>query len=251
MFLTFKKIAIPSTIIVLACIVASSPANALDEIYSPNVDYRELSIEYTGSRTFDNHSDKNNAQGHAIVVEAGVTPRLTIEASGIYSKDPGNSIILDGIEIEGRYQFVESGEYWLDAGALIAYDFATHSQQPNSVETKLLLQKDIGKLTSMVNIGFSQNVGQYSGDTGGADYVFLWNTRYRYNEYFQPGIEIQSDLGQGHMLGHYSKQEHYIGPSLYGRLYGHLKYQAAYLVGASSAAAQGAGRLLAEYEMHF
>ena len=245
-----KRAIAATAIIALACVMRNSPAFALDEIYSPNVEYREFSLEYNGSRTFDTHADKNDAQTHELALEAGLTPRWEVEASGGFIKDINNSLKMVDAEIENRFQFFESGENWLDSGMLVAYDFATQSHQPDSLEMKLLFQKDIGKITSTANIGFSQDVGRYAA-SGGPDYVFLSNTRYRYNEYVQPGIEIQSDLGQASSLGHFSQQEHYIGPALYGRLVGNLKYQAAYLVGVSDAAAQSAARVLVEYEMHF
>jgi hypothetical protein len=226
------------------------PVYALDEIYSPNVEYRELSLEYSGSHTFDTQSDKNAAIDHALVVEAGIAPRWMIEGSAGFSKDPNADTKFSNWELETRYQFVESGKYWLDAGFLVAYGFAAQSQQPDSIEVKLLLQKDFGKYTSTANIGFSEDLGQYS-LSGGPDYVALLNTRYRYNEYFQPGLEIQSDFGQSSTFGHYNQQEHYIGPAAYGRLFGRVQYQVAYLLGASDAAAQSAARLKLEYEIHF
>lgn len=249
-----KFIISATAFIAFTCAITDSSA---DEIYSPNAEYREIGLEYNGSRSFDPDADKNGSQERQVALEAGLTPRLVVEVNAAYSKDPGNTLQLKAHEIEGRYQFFESGEQWLDAGMLVAYQFAAQSDTPDSLEVKLLLQKDAGKFTSTANIGFSQNVGQFSEHTGGPDYVFLWNTRYRYNVGFQPGIEIQSDLGQGPQLGHFNEQQHYIGPAVYGKLFGPLplgqaiKYQAAYLFGVSDAAVRSVARALVEYEMHF
>ena len=239
-----------ATMLALLCLLGPTPALALDEIYTPNVEYRELSLEYNGSRTFDTQADKNNAQEHELALEAGIMERWAVDASLGFLQDPESHPVLDHVEIGNRVQFFESGEYWLDAGLLVAYDFSRQGHKPDSVETKLLLQKDFGKITGTVNLGFSQDVGHDS-SVGGPDYVFLGNVRYRYDDYFQPGLEVQSDLGQAQMLGHFSQQEHYVGPALYGRLFDRLTYQAGYFAGVSAAAAQSAARVLVEYEMHF
>jgi len=247
-----KKLLAAATVAVfLLCSIHSNSAYALDEIYSPIAEPGELSLEYNGSRTFDNQSDKNNAQEHELALEYGMTDRLVTEVSAGFSKEPDGALRMEDGEIEGRWQFFEQGKYWLDSGMLAAYDFSTQGQNPDSLELKLLLQKDIGRITSTANVGFTQNIGEYATHTGGPDYVLLWNTRYRYNPYFEPGIELQSDFGNGQTLNHFSEQEHYIGPAIYGKLFGALKYQAAWLFGTSNASAQSAARLLVEYEMHF
>lgn len=246
--LRFNKYIFLIAVIFLAA--GTGPAYALDEVYTPNIVYRELSYEYNGSFTFDSQADKNAALDHSFVVEAGVAPHWLLEGSANYSKDPNNNMQLSDWEVEARHQFFEPGEYWMDAGFLVAYGFAAQSQQPDSIEMKLLLQKDFSHYTTTANIGFSKELGQYSA-SGGPDYVLLMNTRYRYNEYFQPGIELQSDFGQRDTFGHYNQQEHYLGPMAYGRVLAHLKYQVGYLFGVSDAAAHNAARLKLEYETYF
>ncbi len=231
--------------------VGNSAAFGLDEIYTPNAEYREISIEYSRSGAFDPRAALNGAQSGEFTLEAGVTPRLQLEVSGQSSKDPGSAMQLQAREIEARYQLLESGEYWLDAGVLLAYANSTLSGQADSLEMKLLLKNDSGKFTHTANIGFSQDVGRYAEHSGGPDWAFLWNSRYRFSSAFQPGIELQSGLGQHAQLGHFNEQEHYLGPSIYGKLFNHLKYQAAYLYGISDPAARHALRLLVEYENHF
>ena len=224
-------------------------ALALDKIYSPNVEQGEVSLEYNGSRTFDSHSYKNDAQEHEVALEYGVNSHWEVEGSAGFTKDPDANVRLEDYGIESRFRFFEQGQYWLDSGLLVAFDDATHHADANNLEVKLLLQKDIGRFTNTANIGFDQTVGKNA--TGGPDYVFLWSTRYRYKELVQPGFEIQSDLGEGRTLQRFSEQQHYVGPALYGRILGNLHYETAWLVGVSDASAQSAARVLLEYEMHF
>lgn len=235
---------------VLGIALYGAPALALDKIYSPNVEYREMSVEYNASRSFDHDRSKDNVQSHELSFEAGITPRIQLEVGAGFAKASGDSLQLEDVELEGRFQFFEQGENWMDSGLLLAYGFGTQSHAADAVEAKLLLQKDIGMTTTMVNVGLEQAVGAHAG-SGGPEYALLWNTRYRYSKYFQPGIELQSEFGQNPRFNQLDEQEHYIGPAAYGKIYGPLKYQAAYLFGVSDAASQGAGRLTIEYEMHF
>lgn len=229
----------------------SSFAFGLDESYSPNVEYREISFEYSHARSFDADPAKDAARVGELTFEIGLTPRFVLAVSGEYAADPGESLLMTGRQIEGRYQFFESGEQWLDAGLLVAYNFSAQTDVPDQLEVKLLLQKDTGKFTHTANFGFSQNVGKFPQLTDEAGYSFLWNTRYRYSQQFQPGFEIQSDLGPTSQWGYFKQQEHYVGASVQGKLFGHLKYQAAYLFGVTDPAAQRAARLTLEYETHF
>lgn len=234
---------------VIAFIFQAVPALAIDKVYSPNVTKGELELEYSGSITHDKDPDKDNIQSHETELEYGLTDRLMLELNGSYEKQPSQSLQSTGVGFGGRYQFFEQGEYWLDSGFLLTYNRATQDSAADSVEAKLLLEKQTGDFLHRANIGIAQDVGHYA--QGGPDRVFLWNSRYRYDSHFEPGFEIQSDFGKGSDHPSFDQQEHYIGPAVFGQIIPNLKYEAAYYVGVSRAASQGAARLLLEYEMFF
>jgi len=242
-------VVVSAVILPILGVIRPGTAYALDEIYSPITEYHEISAEINASHTFDDDPDKDNAKTQEFVLEYGLTPRMMLAVSSGYENDPGGKLHLADYAIEGRFQFFEQGEKWLDIGLLTAYGHAVRDDGTDSLEMKLLLQKDTGRITHTVNIGFEQEIGASA--SGGPNYVLLWNSRYRYSEYAQPGIELQSDLGETHDLGEFDDHEHYLGPALYGRLFGHLKYQVGYLVGLTSASSQSAARGLLEYESYF
>ncbi|MDE2029801.1 MAG: hypothetical protein KGI97_04460, partial [Alphaproteobacteria bacterium] len=124
-----------------------------------------------------------------------------------------------------------------------------HSDDADTIEAKLLLQKQAGHFLNRANIGIEQGVGPHAG--GGPDRVFLWSTRYLYTAKFNPGFEIQSDFGKPNERLSFDQQQHYAGPAAYGELFHNVKYEAAYLFGVSQGAAQSAVRLQLEYEMYF
>lgn len=231
------------------CLTASKPAFALDKIYSPIVHKGEWSLEYSGSTTFDHDHAKDNIQEHEAELEYGLTNRLMLQLNSTFSKEPDEHFRSNALGIGGVFQFFEQGEYWLDAGALFSYGQSTRHANADSIEAKLLLEKQVGKFLNRANIGIEQEVGSHA--TGGPNRILLWSSRYLYNSHFEPGFELQSDFGKAENSPGFDKQEHYIGPAAYGKILPHLKYEAAYYFGISDAASRKGARLLLEYELPF
>ena len=182
-------------------------------------------------------------------MEYGLTDRLTLELNGEFEKEPDEHLRSSKMGVGGRYQFFEQGQYWLDSGLLLAYGASTHREEADELEAKLLLEKQWGKTLHRANIGLVQEVGPHA--EGGPERELLWSSRYLFSNHFEPGFEIQSSFGKANEHPSYNEQEHYIGPAAYGEIMPGLKYEAAYLLGASDAAAEGAGRVLLEYEFYF
>lgn len=230
-------------------VLLAGQAYAIDYIQSPNVEKGELELEYSGSRTFDKDKSKDSEQSHEFEAKYGLTDRVAIELEGEYEKEPDSSLRFTKVEVGGRYQFFEQGAAWVDTGLLLAYGQETKAREANTIEAKLLLEKQTGKFLHRANIGLEQEVGHYA--SGGPERSLQWSTRYRYSRGFEPGFEIQSDFGKGSETNRFSDQEHYVGPAIYGRLLPGLHYEAAYYMGVSDAAARNALRVHLEYEIHF
>jgi high-affinity iron transporter len=258
MYLTSRKLPLPATAktmaaIAVACLLfsLSQNAQALDtHIYSPRVEKGELELEYATKRTFDNDSRKNNEQKHMLGIGYGFTDYLFVEAYlAELKREPGGFTDYVGNEIEAIVQFWPTGKYWLDAGLLAAYELNAKKHGADEVEFKLLLQKDTGRFTTLVNLGVEREVGNNA--VAGNELSTAINTRYRYSPYFEPGIELQSEYGTHDEHKDFDEQEHYLGAVVYGRLLPQVKYEAGIFAGISDAAANSAIRFKLEYELPY
>ncbi len=246
-----------SALLLGVAIAASvSSAHAADKLYYPYVTKGELEVEYFGSRSSDSDSTEYNAQKQQFSVGYGFTNWWKSELYGKFEREPQNRITFDAWEWENIFQLTERGEYWLDVGASLAYEYTPQRNHADTIEARLLLAKDIGKTSHTFNAIVEKDVS--SGPKAGLESTLLWSSRYRYNQYFEPGFEISSDFGELKHTGSYDNQKHSIGPAAYGKIPlgltdrgDSLKYRIGYLFGVSQAAPSGEAIAQLEYELHF
>ncbi len=232
-------------------LMLARPALALDpKVYSPDVVKGEMELEYAGDRTFDSDKSKNDLQENQFSVGYGLTDYWSAELYyAEFGRGPGQPQDFTANEFENIFQFWPAGKYWLDAGLLASYHLAAKQGDADSVEMKLLLQKDVDRFTAIVNVGGERQVGASA--VPGNDLSSAANVRYRWLEYFQPGIEWQAGYGTWGARSSFNRQEHYLGPVAYGSIVPGLKYEVGYFAGVSSTAASSAARLQLEYEIYF
>jgi hypothetical protein len=239
-----------ATAALLTLFFAIHPAIAADKIYAPYVVKGEAELEWNGNLAFDHRGALNGRQGHEFEGEYGVTDSWKTILTAVAEKENyDESTDLTAVEWENQFQLTEQGQYWLDPGLKIAYAHSLESDAPDAIEVKILLEKDVGRFANVSNITFEKEIGHNAehGMAGG----FAWNTRYRYNPHFEPGIEWQSDFGIIGDGSSFNEQGHAIGPAVYGAITNNIKYQIAYLAGVSGGAADGTLRGNLEYEWHF
>ncbi len=241
---------------ILAVLAASTSASyAAEKLYSPYVEKGELELEYFGSRSNDGDPAKDNGQQHQFSVGYGVNDWWHAEVYTKYAREPQGETKLDKYEFENIFQLTEPGEYWVDVGAALDYEYTPQRGHPDTVETRLLLAKDLGLTSHVLNIILEKDVG--AGPKAGLEAGGIWSSRYRLSPYFQPGFEINSTLGEIRHTGSFDAQDHYAGPMAYGKIPLNLpgtadgiKYRIGYLFGVSRAASNGEAVAQLEYEIH-
>ena len=235
---------------------AAAPAHAAEKLYTPYVEQGEWEVEYFGNRSMDKNSSKDNAQAHELSVGYAPTAFWRAEVAVIYEKEPQDRVKFEAWEVENIFQLTQQGEYWMDVGALVAFEHTPQSSAPDAMEARVLLAKNSGKFSHVFNAILGKEVGP--GPKAGVEATLLWSSRYSYSQYFEPGFEISSSLGEVKNMGGFEDQQHAIGPAVYGKVplhfagqYDALKYRVGYLFGVSDTARDGEAVAQLEYELHF
>ena len=144
----------------------------------------------------------------------------------------------------------EQGEYWVDVGAYIEYEFAHETDANDKIEGKLLLEKASGSYVNTANLIFARELG--SNASNATNFEYAWRTKYLYSKAFEPGIEIYGEMGEVGSVLPSDQQDHRIGPVFSGTVAGtptsKWVYEIGYLFGASDAAPDGTLKFVIEYE---
>jgi len=236
----------------LAGLLGTAPALAAHKVYSPTVEPGEFELELRGHTTFDSDPAKDDFQKYKLEAGYGIAERWFTVLGTTYVKDgTGDSLKNEELFWENIIQLTEQGKYWLDAGLYLELAVPNDSSAPKEIETKLLLEKTVGKFQHTANLVFVREVGNGAPSTTAFEYA--WRSRYFVSPAIQPGIEIYGEMGEfAHVLPA-DQQDHRAGPVLSGMLNAgrpgtKWKYELGYLVGLSDAAPSGTLKFNLEYE---
>ncbi len=229
--------------------LTSSPAYATKKVYTPYVEAGELELEYRGRYEMDEDSDVDGKWVQKAAIGYGVNDVWFTEIYGEWEREGERDADahFEAVEWENRFQLTNPGEYWADFGVQTEIEYNT-SGGPDKVEALALIAKDTGDFSHVLNLGVERQFGEDSNED--LDGVAAWQTRYRYSEKFEPGIEIHSEFGELGSGVSYEDQKHLVGPTAYGKL-GHLGYDVGVLFGATQASPDATLKAILEYEWNF
>lgn len=238
-------------------IVAFQPAAARAstlKVYEPYVEQGAWELEYKGWQEDDIEGGDENRQVHQVSVGYGVTSYWFTEGVMEFEREGSESLRLESFEWENVFQLTPQGKYWADLGFLTELEIPRDGDKPDELIFGPLIQKQTGPIVNTANILFETQFGRYSAD--GVALLYAWQSRWRLNQYFEPGFEAYGELGE---IGHFNpgrEQEHRIGPMFQGKVKvghrgGYIKYVLGVLVGLTHEAPDLSLNWRIEYETRF
>jgi hypothetical protein len=227
----------------LSVALLPSLALASNKISSPNIEKGRLGIEYRGGYDFDDSTAQDEAQLHKFVMNYGITDRLRPELKVLYSDSYARDARVSGLELSLMMQIFKPKEAWLATSFESYYKPSFIHGLADRLEEKLLVEKDTALFIHNAYITWEKEIG--ADERGSYTLTAAGKTRYKYQAYLQPGVEIYADLNR--LDGDNRVQ---IGPLIAGKI-GQFTYETGYLFSTNNAAPDGRFKIIAGYAWHF
>ncbi len=231
---------------VLLSVTAFHDAHAF-YIKSPYVEQGVLEVENKNRFDMDKRPAENGFRQHVIGVGYGFTSWWSSELNGEWEKEAGHGYKYTATEIENTFQFTEQGEYLIDVGGLLSYEFSHEQGGADKVEAGILLGKKFTDWTHLANIIVEQEVGDHK--NANPEYDVKWQTLYNYSSFVNPGVEYYGEFGEVTHSQGWDAQKHRFGPVIAGKLGHGVEYNIGWLFGISNGASDNAIKLNLEYEL--
>jgi hypothetical protein len=247
-------------LLIAAWLGLALPAHALDfKVYpynTPSEGEVELAYWWTAFVRSDNNYpyfgktlDKQGLQRHSLEIEYGMTDNWTVAAYADFQKPKeGDFKYVQARAVAARYRFFEQGERFLDGAIEVEYYLPYHKySESEKLETRVILEKDIDRVSIMINPIFEKDVsGPEVGEGTEAEYAAGFY--YRATPQFTPGVEFYGVMGELSNMKPTDQQEHYVFPRLGVKLGHRLIFDLGYGFGMTKASDDQVIKAIVELE---
>lgn len=242
---------LPATLAIFAALISAAVyAGPADYVYTPTVEYGEREIDFKmGSAAY---ADGRHRTDTSLGYGYGATEYWFTE---LYFKRKVNGAADETYaEWENKFQLLETGKYPVDFGLIVEVEAPVSKSGPWEAKFGPLLQSEFGKLQLNANLLFER---KYSSDGSGVQYpteaLYQWQIKYRLQPEFEFGAQGFGAMGEWDAwVNSKAEENHTAGPAIFGKVaLGNrqaIKYNAAWLIGSGSGAAERTFRMQAEYE---
>jgi hypothetical protein len=228
-------------------------ADPEDYVKVPTVEYgeREIEVKYGTSKLAQGEGRESAGTFGA---GYGLTPYWFTEAYVKYKKEAGDRTRYDAFEWENRFQLTETGKYPVDVGLFTEVEVPRDRNEGYELRWGPMLQMESGMMQYNANLLFRS---RFRGETDPdeprfTELQYQAQAKYRLRREFEFGLQAFGELGRWDHWAPRDEQNHRIGPAAFGKLPlgGHqaIRYDVAWLFGASKAAPDSTFRAQLEYE---
>ena len=218
--------------IIVAWLVIALPAQARDFKVYPYKTPSEGEVELVywwdyfikSDQTYDYFGDVLNKEGlqrHSLEIEYGLTDHWTVSAYADFEKPKdGDFKYVQARAVVTRYRFFEQGERFLDGAIYVEYYLPYQRYRDGEkVETRVILQKDLGPVSVILNPIFDKKISGTDVNEG-MEFEYAAGLYVRATSWLTPGLEFYGEMGELSDLKPKDEQEHFIFPRL-GFKFGH------------------------------
>jgi len=225
-------------------------AGPADYVYIPTVEYgeREIDFKYGSAR----QPDGTRRQVTSLGFGYGAKEHWFTEVYLKQESSAGQNTTL--AEWENKFQLTETGKYPVDLGLIAELEAPLGSSAPWELKLGPLFQTEFGKLQLNGNLLFKRAFGKAdeSGIPFSTNLGYQWQAKYRWQSAFEFGMQGLGEMGKWNNWDKQADQIHRLGPAVFGKIaLGNrqaIKYNAAWLHGASNAAPNHTFRMQVEHE---
>lgn len=184
------------------------------KIYSPLVVRGETEVELRAFYSGDNSAALDGEQGYRLAVGHAFTDYWASEVYAVLGAGPGQSVGMQGVEWENRFQLTPQGKYWMDSGLMTELSLPSRSGEPGEFALVPLFEKQYGRILTTVNPFLEWQFG--SNAESGTTFGYRGRIEYLFHPAFSPALEFHGEPGIFGKFGATADQRHQVGPAFYG-----------------------------------
>lgn len=223
-------------------------AEPADYIYTPAVEYGEKEIDFKAGTA--RKGDEPRESAASIGFGYGAKEWWFTEFYLKYKRENNDGTKQDAVEWENKFQLTETGEYPVDVGFLVEIERPRDHAEGWEVKWGPLFQTDFGRIQLNANALFKRNY-RVEG-LSETQFLYQWQAKYRWLPQFEFGLQGFGEMGRWDHWATEAERSHRVGPAVFGKLplggRRAIRYNAAWLLGASTAAPDHTFRMQVEYE---
>lgn len=198
---------------VFAAVLAAAPAPAKADPRSYVWTYEYMTVRegraeleyYSTTEVPDTKAPETSNWKHQVELEYGLTGKTDIAMYQMFKQantPAGKTFSYDGMKLRLRHRLAEKGELPVDTLLYAEYVRGTDLGEQGELEGKLVLAKDLGRLT----LSYNQVIEFPLEKLARAVHSFAAGASWKVSEVFKAGLEA---------AGEYQADEYYLGPTLH------------------------------------